>query len=895
MSFSKRSYTPESKVDLRNVLPPPLKQRLKSPLLVPKPILESVDLENSVGSCWSGSTAFIPLLPDPFKENPCSASSAHSKWSPTSNNNSKSNAIPCSSEGCDWLGKTLYEHRLHTALHKLEPVCPVANCATKGKGFATINDRNCHLKAAHGTMNALWSRLGHGLGQARSRGRPPEEKADPSVAGSKKDYESSCDTTKSKPWNPVDVDASYISTLPIRRGLPSLHMPNPTTSGEPGRTVLDEGYGSLNPSRSPGVDEKGSPLAWLFPQPSGRNEDDWVQPHGSLTMEMLRQCRNQGLYSGEDLSARGTCSTDSEESTSMAGESLDLSESGLTLGNNPSTRSRQQALREQMDVAEFTISQGGLVLKEMDTEYAPAIASISAPLRHSRNLLPLSARGRSTSQSSKIGSNDSDGEREFMGIAIDRGTVGELAPSFAAAGDYDLITKIVTQLVQAYLQTLDYPTKGLRQCADGNGISQSQRTAGDNSSLPISQNSAPKASARNCKRARQEDDDDDLEEQDNPVKRAKLVVDGSENKSFACPYSKHERARYSEMNRNTCEKKYRCCASSYVTDIPRLKQHLFRTHKRPDLYCGRCFGVFKTQHDLEEHSRLHPPCPLDDCPFSEKMTHDQKMIIQRRRDLKDQELVWFFIYETLFPGSIKPSSPYVEVVSIEAAASFQQWYESPDIVFRFRQRFDSRIAEAFPDTSDQFRIQMIHEECLSELVWQRGSNFHITTGDEGMVDFLELPEILPSSSGVGPSYGTAGLTPWIGAGSTTNSLAMQPEQSGITEPQFAFLGSGGVVPRRNGNQEMDIRMQESLPTLGVSSHSTPEIIEELDKPPPHDHMQDLFDFSMMESSYTSDLRAFSGNDILTINTADAEDFNEAGVGDQIEDGLSGKQKGKRRA
>ena len=448
--------------------------------------------------------------------------------------------------------------------------------------------------------------------------------------------------------------------------------------------------------------------------------------------------------------------------------------------------------------------------------------------------------------------------------------------------------------MQAYLQTLDYPHESLRQCTDGSNTSQSQRTTDDSSSLSISRNSAPKGTAGNPKRARQEDDDDDLQEQDNPVKRAKFIDHESENKSFACPYSKYEKARYSEMNTNTCEKKYRRCASSYLTDIPRLKQHLFRTHKRPDSYCARCYEIFKTQHDLEEHSRVHPPCPIVECPFPEKMTHDQRTIIQRRRDLKDQVSVWFYIYKTLFPGSIKPSSPYVEVVSVEAAASFQQWYESPEIIANFHERFCSRIAEAFPDTSDQFLIQMIHEECLSELACQRGPKFHICTGEESKAGSLELSGLLPNSSGTGPSFETAGSTSYTGARANTNSLGMPLDQSGITEPQFAFLAIG-VGPSCTGNNGTDARMQESLPTLGVSSRSPSESFEEMDKAPPHDQLQDLYDFSMMDASNNSDIDGISGDGMLTINAYDAENFDPAGMEDQTEDGLSRKQRGKRRA
>jgi hypothetical protein len=58
------------------------------------------------------------------------------------------------------------------------------------------------------------------------------------------------------------------------------------------------------------------------------------------------------------------------------------------------------------------------------------------------------------------------------------------------------------------------------------------------------------------------------------------------NKLLACPYAKHDPERYSERNTNRNETAYHKCASKILTDIPRLKQHLYRVHKRPEHTCS---------------------------------------------------------------------------------------------------------------------------------------------------------------------------------------------------------------------------------------------------------------------------------------------------------------------
>ena len=155
------------------------------------------------------------------------------------------------------------------------------------------------------------------------------------------------------------------------------------------------------------------------------------------------------------------------------------------------------------------------------------------------------------------------------------------------------------------------------------------------------------------------DDGGEESNDDNNLKRRKQVSQSSmSQRLLACPYSKFDPARYSERNQH--EKQYRGCSGRYLTDISRLKQHLYRVHRRPEHHCARCFGVFQSKDELDYHSRRAESCPLSECSFAEKFTEDRMKELKRKRPGKSAEQSWYIIFEILFPDQVPPDSPYID-------------------------------------------------------------------------------------------------------------------------------------------------------------------------------------------------------------------------------------------
>lgn len=173
------------------------------------------------------------------------------------------------------------------------------------------------------------------------------------------------------------------------------------------------------------------------------------------------------------------------------------------------------------------------------------------------------------------------------------------------------------------------------------------------------------------------EDSDGQEDGRNAKKQCRSSSDRTTVKRlFACPYYRFDLDRYSE--RNAEELCYRGCASVCPRDISRLKQHLYRVHRRPDYYCGSCYRAFKAQAELDAHARQRPACEIVEPLFQEKMDKDQTNLIKRRNARALPHNEWFNIYKILFPDADQPpiSHAYADGNSSEVLQNFWASFEA---------------------------------------------------------------------------------------------------------------------------------------------------------------------------------------------------------------------------
>ncbi|KAJ9658945.1 hypothetical protein H2198_003374 [Neophaeococcomyces mojaviensis] len=144
---------------------------------------------------------------------------------------------------------------------------------------------------------------------------------------------------------------------------------------------------------------------------------------------------------------------------------------------------------------------------------------------------------------------------------------------------------------------------------------------------------------------RRDGDEDDPNPGDGP--NSKRTKTSEDEKTLACPFYKNDPLKHPR------------CAILILRGIPAVKQHLYRVHKRPDHYCVRCSVVFPNQDSLEQH-QLAGICTVVANRFAGMMSQDAYNAIKKQRNHGTIDGVWYFIYDTIFPGQPRPRSHLVD-------------------------------------------------------------------------------------------------------------------------------------------------------------------------------------------------------------------------------------------
>ncbi|KAG4286450.1 hypothetical protein FPRO06_07710 [Fusarium proliferatum] len=104
------------------------------------------------------------------------------------------------------------------------------------------------------------------------------------------------------------------------------------------------------------------------------------------------------------------------------------------------------------------------------------------------------------------------------------------------------------------------------------------------------------------------------------------------------------------------------------TESPPSGEHIYRSHKAP-IYCKRCFGIVKTEKELDAHLRQDPACevvsPSREMPGIDNETKER---LKSRRGIQNfsEEEKWKHMYKVLFPKTEDIPSPYCDLQILEA-------------------------------------------------------------------------------------------------------------------------------------------------------------------------------------------------------------------------------------
>ncbi|KAI1260924.1 hypothetical protein F5Y18DRAFT_217610 [Xylariaceae sp. FL1019] len=130
------------------------------------------------------------------------------------------------------------------------------------------------------------------------------------------------------------------------------------------------------------------------------------------------------------------------------------------------------------------------------------------------------------------------------------------------------------------------------------------------------------------------------------------------NKRLACPFLKHNQARYGKVT---------TCLGSWP-DIPRLKEHIYRKHASDQYRCSRCLTKCESHSQLREHQRADPPCSLTarDSLHEDQLDDLQIAEIKKRSRRGTNVEKWNSIYRIIFrlDADAQLPSPFWENITV---------------------------------------------------------------------------------------------------------------------------------------------------------------------------------------------------------------------------------------
>lgn len=210
-----------------------------------------------------------------------------------------------------------------------------------------------------------------------------------------------------------------------------------------------------------------------------------------------------------------------------------------------------------------------------------------------------------------------------------------------------------------------WATTGNRE-RGGNSVSSSNQT----SSCEASQSNAVGAK-RNGKRSSPNDEEEDGDWDDGgfrrpprPAKRPTPSSNRSRDRRLACPFWKLD-----------CQAN-RLCFPRKLSRITDVKQHLRRTHRQPaSEYCPRCWVAFENAAHREAHLSDDTSQICKYNPSARPVGIDNTMAVALHKKSNPKQSIedqWFTIWEIVFPGQTRPSSPYIDDNLVEETVLLQE-------------------------------------------------------------------------------------------------------------------------------------------------------------------------------------------------------------------------------
>ena len=536
-----------------------------------------------------------------------------------------------------------------------------------------------------------------------------------------------------------------------------------------------------------------------------------------LTKSMLEEFRAERMVSMNTIKRLSTKRKPRRQNSEGSHQLVPISRDCL--------KERELALRER----EFTLREREMTLQER----REAAKERPEKLAASSNPLP--------SQSLAFGPNQ---ENRLLLDVLNKLNHIEALSAMRTRQASAINEKIIEQAVERAVCQLTLVTSGFREHA---GTKRKADAAGTSSSIQptpttgLSTNSSLQPPSRNVGRGNQDNDGDDGHSPKRSKNQPTSVPESGNPRLLACPFSKLDFARYS--HKNAREINYRGCSSCVLTDISRLKQHLYRVHQYPAFHCPRCFDDLVNKDRLNRH--LRDGCEARECPYPEKFSDSSEL--KKKWPGKSMADSWYKVFKILFPGHRLPASPYAEDLATGGTAlaapntptqPLPVLSLSPEVISDVVRRQLERRSISDTDHQHDFLFSLVQDATIEAL---------------GLISPSPTPITNSNPSSAVPRSGTLATTP--GPDSATN------RQDDALDPSLLSAGTGTM-----NSTFGTFRNLQDLSSLGSGINDDVPLFDTSSKPPTASSNHSSGTFSGLSSPSGAEILTAFDDDLIQLTS-----------------------------
>ncbi|KAH8656933.1 hypothetical protein BGZ61DRAFT_594334 [Ilyonectria robusta] len=293
----------------------------------------------------------------------------------------------------------------------------------------------------------------------------------------------------------------------------------------------------------------------------------------------------------------------------------------------------------------------------------------AGPLHYLAEPAPSEHSNPAISSSSSSPTED-DSDSGFSPITSQVGSesgLSALSPESTTRIADEAIVEELMSWARSWLKDRLYPDNGPRALADSTGTplvdegggastetSSKRRRVDKDSSEGNESNNGHGGIPGNHKDADHKRDNNDDAKNEQEGEGDKSVRPCDNLRLLACPFYKRNPRKYGQPE-------WRSCKSAGFKTLHRLKEHIYRRHRKPRYQCKRCQDDFKREDALDLHCAQPVACQSRPAIIQNGINDTQERAIRSRKLAKKNETEeekWRRMYGVIFPDDTDCPSPY---------------------------------------------------------------------------------------------------------------------------------------------------------------------------------------------------------------------------------------------